>query len=260
MIRLASGTAALVAALMLIGCMSDGHRLRFLPWLVRTPSVARIAESLGTNDAQIESLRIKAACTIVMPDMDQRLSVRIEFRRPDRLRVGGWQFPIPTKVIALRCIGNSFIYEDHWSDETYAATEGIEFASLPFRLSPSDVISEILFPVDWKSLDPADVRTADFDRRSGVVTLLVDEARGTVRKVKVQGPPWVVVRTDLLDKDGRIMAETILGEYREVKGVRIPGKIEARLPGENTALTLAVTGIDLNPELDDDRFVISPKE
>ncbi len=258
--RLILATTVLVTALALGGCIGDGRQLRFLPWRMGTPSVARIAESLGANDAQIENLRVKAACHIMMPDLEQRLSVRIEFRRPDRLRVGGWKFPLPKKVIALRCVGDSFIYEDYWSDQTYEASERIEFASLPSPMSPSDFLDEILFPVDWNSLDPGNVRTVEFDRRSGVVTLLVNESRGTLRRVKVQGPPWVVVRTELLDGDGRTVAETDLSDYREVKGVRIPGRIEAQLPDENTALTLAVTGIDLNPELDDDRFVVTPEK
>ena len=50
------------------------------------------------------------------------------------------------------------------------------------------------------------------------------------RRLFVEGTPWVVRRSELLARDGSVLAVTTKDEYHEMEGIRFPTRVESTFP------------------------------
>ena len=243
------------------GCANLGQRIeRGTSPLGDPPDVETILRDLAANDAAVQNFKATGAFTLESPEFEAvkvfKLG-RIFFRRPDELCVEGRKYGGST-VFRLTCVGSQFLIEFPASrDDPYYQLEGEQFDSVPFSVSPSDIAREMFFPEAWADIKPRKVRVTHQPDDGSVV--LEIPRRSYRRRLVVVGPPWDVVRSERLDKPGRVVAVTSKRDYRIEDGVRFPAYIDVHFPGEQTRMTFTIRRVFVNTELDDADFDIEAR-
>ena len=257
-----SGVVACVAACVVAaGCASLGQRVeRGTSPLGGTQDVEIILHDLAANDTAVQNFKATGAFTLESPEFEAvkvfKLG-RIFFRRPDELCVEGRKYGGST-VFRLTCVGSQFLIEFPFSrDDPYYQLEGEHFDSVPFSVSPSDIAREMFFPEAWADIKPRKVRMTDHPDDGPVV--LEIPRRSYRRRLVVVGPPWDVVRSERLDKRGRVVAVTSKRDHRIEGGVRFPAYIAVHFPGEQTRMTFTIRRVFVNTDLDDADFDIEAR-
>jgi len=242
------------------GCARLGEPVeRGTSTLADTPNVKAVLRDLAANDAAVRNLKATGAITLESPEFEAvkmcKLG-RLFLRRPDEVCVEGRKHG--SVVIRLTSVGAQFLIEfPATRDDPYYQLEGEQFDSVPFSVSPSDIAREMFFPEDWGAMKVRHLRVA---RGSDDRSLVLDiRKRSHRRRVVVEGPPWDVVRSELLDENGTVVAVTTKRDYRMEGGVRFPAHIDAHFPGEQTRMTFAFRKVLLNTELDDAVFDIEAR-
>ncbi|NIA15958.1 MAG: hypothetical protein GWP08_17990 [Nitrospiraceae bacterium] len=255
-----AGVAVVVSTLvtLLAGCAATGERLGWGPRPERAPKPADILADLAANDAAIHSFKATGAALLSSPEfaaVRKFKHSRIYFRRPADLHIEGRK--VGSAVFRLRCVGSEFLLEfPATRDEPYYRLEGEEFEGVDFSVSPSDIVREMFLPEAWGGLRRRHVRLIAYDETARTAELLVGPKRAPRRRITVIGPPWVVVRNELLDDEGKVLAITESGDYTVKDGIRFPMSINAYFPPEDTRMTLTMRTVFPNADLDDALFDI----
>ena len=262
--RLAHIRLPLVALLMATaGCARLGAPLVYGPRPEGAPKLRDLAASLAENDRGIANFRVKGTCTLTARDVKgkDRLDVTIEYRRPDDAYVRASKTVLlVTRSAIARCVGGEFIFVDTDGNVTRGWPEGLVFESIPFASTPADMVREVFLPVDWDSVKPRNLRYEDAGEDSEDLVLILDQDKHFTRRLTIQGPPWIVVRSELIDRRGVVFSSAVLDDYRDHGGIRFPASATAALPVEGIVLALDLKQIALNTELKEDHFTIDERD
>lgn len=254
--------ASFFVLVLVTGCAGLGERIETAEGPIRAPSLGRILDDLAGNDRRIQNFRASGAFTLVVPELDgvrKYRQGRIAFRRPADLHAAARHLVTGIPIFELTCTGSEYLLEfPARPREFFYETDGVQFASVPARVSPSDIAREMFLPETWNQLRRRDVRMAGYDPVTKRATL--DIGRPIVRRrVVVEGVPWRVVENVLYDETGSERARTTLSEYRQIDDIRFPAKVEAIFPAEGARMTFEMRNIRPNSEIDEDRFDIEAK-
>ena len=246
------------------GCTRLGERVQHVALPPGAPDAAAILAGLAGNDAAITNFKAKGSMSLASPDFagvktcDDGL---VAFRRPADLCVIGKKLVVGVTVFRVTCIGDEFLIEFPATpeEEPYYRVEGEQFGSVPFSVSPSEIAREMFLPEVWPDVKPKDFRLVAYDQAQQQATVEIGHKRAPRRRIVVTGPPWRVIRSERLDKDGTVLAETGMDDYREIDGVQFPAKVDASFPGEQTRMTIDMRKIWTNTKLDNTLFDVKAR-
>lgn len=246
--------AALTVACVVLGaCGHLGPPLEQAAAAPGVPGVDEILSSIAANDRQLDGFRAAGTFSLESPErpgVDRFGQSTVLFRKPGNLHVVGRKLAFPTPLFRLTCVGEEYLIEFPTEKQYHYEVKAKRFGSVPFPVSPSDVVREMFFSEDWDALGTRHVRLVSYDAGTRTAQLEVMDSglrRRVRRRLEVTGVPWVVTRSALLDKSGNTIAVTSKSGYRDVDGVRFPARVEAEFPGENTRMTLDLRSVKLNP-------------
>lgn len=237
------------------GCARLGEAYVPAPLPEGAPSAADVLADLAANEAALENFQATGTFILIAPELGPAQVLRqssIAYRHPDGLSVIGRKHG--TTVMILTAQGAEFLVEFPTERDYYYRIEGERFESVPFSVAPPDIVREMFFPEPWSALPAEAAHLIGFDVAAQRAELLIGDPRAPRRRVTAEGPPWVAVRNERFDEDGGVVAVTEKRDYRIVDGLRFPGEIEARFPGEGAEMRLAFRRIHINTELDEADF------
>jgi hypothetical protein len=249
--RLIACAALLVLA---AGCVRLGERFEPQALPAGAPDPAEILADLARNDEAIRHFTATGVFTLKSPKIDavHRLTEsRIVFEGPDRLHVLGRKYG--RAGLRLASVGPAFLLELPTERAFYFRPEGESFESVGFNVSPVDIAREAFLPERWSALAPGQVRLLRFYPATGRAVISVASRAGRGRPhrlVEVQGAPWIVLRSELYDRDGTLLSVTEKSEYRDLDGYRFPARVALTFPAESAYMTFAMRRIDLSAPAD----------
>lgn len=250
------------AALLLAGCARLGERVQVAALPPGAPGAAAILEGLAHNDAAIKNFKAKGSMSLASPDFagvktcDDGL---VAFRRPDSLCVIGKKLVVGVAVFRITSVGKESLIEFPATpeEEPYYSNEGEQFGN--FSVSPSDIAREMFLPEDWQSIKPKEFRLTAYDESRQEATVEIGSKRALRRMIVVTGPPWRVIRSTRLDKDGGVVATAVMEDYRDIDGVQFPAKVDASFPEQQTRMTIEMRKIWTNTKLEDALFNVKAR-
>lgn len=256
---------ALAVCLAAAGCARLGQGAVRVALPGDAPSLEEIVADLDKNNSEIRTFRAAGSFTLESPEFEavrKFRSGRVLFRRPAQLYAQGNHRITNTILFKLISDGKEFLIEFPTNrDESYYQTEGAEFEDVPFSVSPSDIVREMFLPEEWGRLRARHIRLVAYDVETQRATLLVGPRQHPRRRVEVgridpTSPTWVVLRNELFDDDGALLAVTMSGDHHALDGIYFPARVDAYFPTESTRMTFEMRNIRLNVEIDDEFFDI----
>jgi len=248
-------------ALAMAGCAHLGRRYEESRPASDVPSAAEILADLAQNDGAVRNLHASAVCVLRSPDLAaaEKFVGQVDFRRPADLRILG-RNQLGVLLFRLICVGSEFLMEFPKSNRPpYYRFEGEDFASVPFNVSPADIVGEMFLPEDWAVLGTNEVRLVHYNAEGSVpqATVEIGPRKRPRRRLTVLGHPWVVAESTRLGPEGEELAVTTRKEYETIDGIRLPKWIRAVFPPENTEMVLDLRRIRPNVKMDDSLFEIN---
>ena len=252
-------SALFILGFTLAGCAHLGDAYVPEQVIEGAPDMATVFGDLAANDDLVNSFEAKGKIVLRSEvEADQLLpQATVAFQRPDKLyakgvhRIGAQAFEI---------VGNGEdFYIDLRNHEPYYGTEGQRIEGIPFAVSPADVAREMFLPEDWSEIDAGAVHVEAVEQAETATfaTFTLGPKRRPYRRVVVSGPPWIVDRTERLDKQGRPVVITYRSDYRIIDGIRFPSTIEAVFPTEAARVRFELRDIKMNAELDEHLFDVA---
>ena len=242
------------------GCAHLGTRIEQQPLPPGAPAVNEVLGDLAANDAAVDRFQATGGFELKTPEIDRIYTLQqssISFRRPSELYVVGRRYG--HAVLRLRCSGPAFLIEFPRRREYIYRPEGERFDSVKYPVSPADIAREMFLPEDWAKIPEGRARLTAYDEERQTATLALfsgPRQRHPGRILQVQGKPWVVIESQLFDRDGTILAITRKGDYHERGGIRFPKRVECIFPGENAHMRFEMREFALHRDLDDAWFRI----
>jgi hypothetical protein len=228
-----------------------------LPWENTQPE--QILRELAARDSQIETLTATATAILTAPDIEgkQLFQARIQFARPDRLRIQGKHKTTGVTVFELVSVGEQYHLSLPREGRVYSGSGDETTEGLVFAVAPKDIARELLFPVNWAEVEPEKVRLVRRDAGTGRLTLEWRQDAKHFRQVVVGGEPWVLYRSVLLNRTGEEIATTERSAYNGDQELLFPHALDAHFPAEETRLQLRrIRNIRFNKKLADEVFEI----
>lgn len=244
----------------LTGCqIPGGTRWQQQPLPEGAPTAAIILEDLARSEAALQNFRGTGSFILDTPDLASAQALHqssVYFRRPADLHVLGRKYS--RTVVRLTCVGDEFLFEFPTEKEYYYRVDGAFFASVEMLVSPADIAREMFLPETWSAMPPDRLEVTAYDPGSQRAELTVYAHDGVtpVRRIDVQGPPWVLIRNERLAAGRGPVAVTTLGNYREIDGLYLPMVIDAVFPSEATRMKLDFRRVVPNEPMEDRRFDI----
>lgn len=250
----------LAICMVVCGCVRLGeeYRPRDLPAGGPTPEM--ILQDLAANDAAIHTFRATGTFTLKSPELTATQLLResaIYFRTPTDLLVIGRKYG--KQVFRLTCAGPQFIIEFPTEKEYYFRPQGERVEGVEGAVSPADIAREMFLPEVWSELDPRQARITAFDPEHGTAAMEILSGglrRRPRRRLLLEGVPWIVRRSELLDREGRIVAITSKDAYHEQDGVRFPTQVESVFFVQDAFMRFDMRELFLNTPIDDTQFDI----
>ena len=240
--------------LAIAGCARLGTQVQPIELPAGAPSVEAILESLAENEAAIRGFTAKGKVVVQLPELEAGHVLggsAITYRSPSDLHVVGRKRGV--LVVRLTCSQGAFLLELPTERQYCYRPEGERFDTV----SSVEVLRETFRPEQWQALSPRRVLVTAYDEETQTAELHVLSAglrRRPLRRLRVQGAPWAVLQSELLDANGAVLAVTTKSDYYEKDGIRFPKRISSSFPGEAAQMTFTIRTIELNPELDDSVF------
>jgi hypothetical protein len=248
----------LFIATVLAGCGTLGNRLNQRDLPPGAPEVTAVLEDLAENDTLLNTLDARGRFIVESPDLREgKLScaAHIWYRRPTDLNVIGTHQLTGLQVFKLTCLGSEFLLQLPTEKKCYYFLNDMPVEDTQFSVSPSDVAKEMFLAESWAEIKPNQLTIEAYDDSTGVLTIAVGSRRSPRRRIELSGPPWRVIKNTRLEKDA-IVSETTMSEYYEKDGVRFPTEVDCWFPSRQSRMTFKVRDPKINPEFNNDPFVI----
>lgn len=242
-----------------VGCVRLGNRLEPISLPPGAPAAATIVSGLAANEMAMTSFRATGTVVIKIPEVEATQISReslLHFRYPNNLYVIGRRYG--TRIIELTYTEDSFLLEFPTRREYCLRLAVEEFNTL----TSADIVREMFTPEPWDTLQENLLRLSAYDEASQTATLEVwtkDPKLRLKRKMLVQGAPWVILESQLLDREGIVVAHTTKTEYHEQDGIRYATQIETQFPGEDAWMRFTMRKVDVNDPLEEAVFDVSEK-
>ncbi|MCP4644659.1 MAG: hypothetical protein GY851_29720 [bacterium] len=259
--------AVLAAIVALSGCTRLGDR--FVPGRVPEgyhPELRRpILDDLRANDEAIRSFAVSGTCAIDAPELRRRLRGNVKFRKPDSVHIAGREAGLgavatPRPVLEVTSVGSDFLVDIRvpGQKERYFSIGEERSEGMDLSFDPNQLAREMFFLLPWDKLRLRHLDCTGYDEQTQTATVEIHRSGHPRRVLEVTGVPWVIASSTLYDAEGAVVAQTTMGKYRTVDGVRFPSLIECEFPSDMPdrpiRLKFSLKTIDMNPELDDDVF------
>ena len=243
----------------LSGCAHLGERFGQAGPPGGAASVESILADLAGNEAHIQHFSAKGHFVLKTPELDTVYSLRqsdILFRQPADLFVEGRKYTAP--VLRLTCSGDAFLIELPTEKQFYYRVGGEHFEGLSFNVTPVDIARELFLPEGWNKIERKRVRLVSHDETTHSAELAIApgaQEGEPLRRVWVQGLPWVVVRSELQNPEtGEVIAETTKSDYYQQDEARFAKVIEARFPRQEAFMRFEFRSFDLDEAPEDADF------
>ena len=252
--------------LIVIVCLSLGACTRLGGHMERralpsgAPAVETILADLAANDKATRNFRATGTFVLKSPDLASTQLLRessIQFRPPSSLYVVGRKYA--STVFRLTTAGEKFLIEMPTEKQYCYSSKGERIKGVSVDVSPSAIAKELFLPEEWTELSLKHVSITDYDPARQTATLEIATTgirKRPHRRVMVEGTPWIVRRSELLDRDGSVLAVTTKDEYHEMDGIRFPTKVESTFPGQDALMRFEMRKVFLNTQLDEAAFDI----
>jgi hypothetical protein len=218
---------------------------------------------LAANDGKLANFVARIEFLLQSPEVKGKNSGRgtLTYERPAHLFARAVHHPTGVPVLELTVSGSEYLLWLPQDDKAYHSVEGLQFESVPFRVSPEDIVREMFHAEDWASLSPGEVQVEAHDEATQTTTLLIGPPASPRRRIEVAGAPFVLTRNELLDDEGDVRALTVYLDYQthDDTGIRYPGVLEAHFPSEDTMLRFKIHRITPNTALESGIFDIQEK-
>jgi hypothetical protein len=241
--------------LILSGCATPGGPARLASLPAGAPDAYDVLTALVENDSQIRNFKGTGTLILESPEFTATQVLRqsaIAYEVPDALSIVGRKHG--TLVFELTSKGEEFLVELPTERDYYYRLEGERFKEVPFSIAPGDIAREMFIPELRGRLGENRVDLTAWDPATRTAVIEINAGKFPARVVTVEGPPWKLIRSELRNEKGDLIAVTERGDYREIYGVRFPGKVTAEFPGEQAMMSLAFRNIEINTSLDDGVF------
>lgn len=250
--------SGVIAALMCcVGCVRLGDRLERQPLPPGAPQLQEVLAGLADSEAALHSFRATGTVMIQVPEVERTQVSResvLHYQYPDRLYIIGRRYG--TRIIELVHADNAFLLE--FPTRREYCYQPVEEAF--DTISTADIVREMFTPEPWTSLSEHNARIIAYDAAEQTATLEIWEMGRNPwlrRVVSVQGVPWVIRESKLLDRRGDIIAYTVKEAYYEQDGVRYPTRVESAFPGESAWMRFVMRRVDVNIALERDIFDVA---
>ncbi|MCX8065420.1 MAG: hypothetical protein N3G21_09665 [Candidatus Hydrogenedentes bacterium] len=239
-------SATLVISIITLSCVRWGRPLERISINEGNIRIEEIIKDLRENDNLIKSLRGRGTFTLKTPQLDTVYQLHqsdIEFNHPDYLHAVGRKYT--AVVLKLTCYKDEFLIELPTEKRYYYSRGGEYFEHSGAEATPLDIFREMLLTGDWDKIKLQSIELSKYDSVSQTAELIIySEGNRTypLRKIKVQGKPWVIIETERYSPTGTLIAKTNRSDYRlSEDGVKFPSVIQCEFPQEN-----AFMGIKIN--------------
>ncbi|HDP34824.1 MAG TPA: hypothetical protein ENN29_06910 [Candidatus Hydrogenedentes bacterium] len=241
------------------GCVRLGRRLEPITLPPGAPAVSVVLDGLAANETALTSFRATGTVVLEIPEVEATQISRestLYFRYPNQLYVIGRRYG--TRVIELTYAKDAFLLEFPTRREycLRLATESFN------TLTSADIVREMFTPEPWESLPEDLARLSDYDEATQTATIEIwtrDPRLRLKRLLLAQGAPWVILESQLLDKQGRVIAHTLKNDYHEQESIRYPTRIETLFPGEDAWMRFTMRRVDVNAPVEDNAFDVIGK-
>ena len=228
-----------------------------------------VLDSLAENQDAIHTFQAVGRFEFRSPDIEGTLAGRgsIAFQRePGRLnvvarhRISGKQvlcFTSTESEAMLKILLPKDQQEVYWRNGKVVSSTTDEFkVGQEVQYNLDDITTEMFRFEAWEELRGREVRVQEpYNPETRTVSLMIGPKRKPRRLVTVQGPPWVVVRSEAMGDDGVVVfAEWC--DYYVIDQIRFPKHVYAEFLEEGATLDYEIGNLKLNEPLDDDVFRI----
>jgi hypothetical protein len=218
---------------------------------------------LADNQEKLENFVARIEFLLQSPDVTGKNSGRgtLTYERPAKLFALGVHHPTGVPVLELTVAGSAYLLWLPQDDKAYHSVDGVQFESVPFRVSPEDIVREMFHTEEWQKLRAREVQVEAHDDATQTTTLLIGDPEAPRRRIEVVGPAWVLTRNELLDEDGEVRALTVYLDHAvdDATGIRYPTVIEAHFPSEATMVRFTIRRLSANTTLEPGIFDIQEK-
>lgn len=236
--------AIVVMAVTWAGCATTRPGLGVRPLAPGAPAPQRIVRDLAENQARLRSFEAKIEFLLESPQVTGKNSGRgtLYYNRPDHLFARAVHWPSGVPVLELTVDGTAYLLWLPQDNKAYHSAEGLAFESVPFRVSPGDIVKEMFNAEAWDALPRAEIVVEAHDELTQTTTLLIGPQDAPRRRIEVAGPPWRMTRNELFGDDGALRSVTIYSDYQldPDSQIRYPGEVEAQFPAEETLLRFSM--------------------
>lgn len=240
----------------LAGCVQSGTRLSHQMVAPTDVTAEEILHDIEQNAEAIQSFRAAGTVQLELPQlvsMKEFSSASIAYRQPDQLHVVARQFT-GTVAFRLTAENDAFLVELPTEREYMHRNDNEQMEGLPFKTPLGSMAMRLLGFYSVPSVKPEKIRMVSRDPSTGWLTLESSSSGQPIKRMIVSGPPWLVLREELLDESGQVWAVSERGNFVEIDGIRVPTMVYGEFPEEGMRIRIEMRNIRVNIPLEDSLF------
>lgn len=241
-----------VFAIYLAGCASGQHGLKAREPL---PKTDEILKGLEIAHERVNSLKGLANVNAVASDNGANVKEVMVVKRPGKLRfetIG--LFGSPILVMAT----DGLMLTMHMPAENRFSRRELSSAAIPFPfnlLGAGEVADIFLGSTPVVQYSSSRIEYSD----NGNYLLTLGSSDGLKKQViSLEAGTLRLMRSEIKDGERGIDVSINYSDYQDVSGISFPKEIKVKSSPNPNSLIIRYEDIELNPEIDDDLFVLVP--
>ena len=233
------------------------------------PALQEILHDLALNDSALRAFEGRGRAIVESPNLEAIQVLRqsdVYYHKPDALHVIGRRHG--TTVFRLTGNSHGFLiefpterkYVHEPADNTVRAEITDSDQELYYSITPVDILHEMFHQEDWANLPMENLDLTAVAEVDGILTAYLDVysqfGNYPRRRLLLEATSgWVVRHSTLMNpENAAVIAETTLGNYRVIDGVRFPAEIDTVFPMHESRMQFSFTSINLNRTPDEQLF------
>ncbi len=257
-----SGIIVLFLLWGLTSCAHWGINLEQQSLVGSEPRLEEILNDLSKNDQSIRTLKGRGTFTLKTPQLDTIYQLHqsdVSFQSPDYLYVVGRKYT--ATVLRLTCYKDESLIEIPTDKQFYYQKGGKYFESSDTQVTPLDIFKEAFFPEAWEKLPLSRVVLKSLNRENQEAEIEIYRDRRhkqLLRRIKVQGIPWVLVENERYSEEGMLIARSSRENYRITPdAIRFPEVIYCEFPQEQAFMQIKLNRCSINIPIEEPRVNLS---
>ncbi len=246
----------------LTSCAHWGTTLERQSLAGNEPQLEEILNDLSKNDQSIRTLKGRGTFTLKTPQLDTIYQLHqsdVSFSLPDYLYVIGRKYT--ATVLRLTCYKDESLIEIPTDKQFYYQKGGKYFESSDTQVTPLDIFKEAFFPEVWEKLPLSRVVLKSFNKENQEAEIEVyhdKQHKRLIRRIKVQGIPWVLVESERYSDEGMLIAKSSREDYKITpEGIRFPEIIHCEFPQEQAFMQIKLNRCSINIPIEEPRGNLS---